>query len=680
MLCGVAILLFTCSKKSTNPDNGNPPDDHHPPYDTVLNISYTADSSRSVSQYMSEAAGGSITANDKDGVTFTLTIPPHALSANTTISITPFSFLRIAGPDTGGCAACTGDDSLCCYRGALFEPSGLILDSPAVLTVQLPSGMGFPFPHGALIVFLDSAGNGYEPCFTTYDTASGLLSAEITHFSGYGTDDERYDRLEEEIYQAGEQLSASVGTWEFYINLQPLKSLHLICNSCANPKLPLNSCFPDLVTEIEKIVLNCYSQHAAMVRGKAALQEPCDAMINLHMCITNMLSLFELGAWENAASFESIKSDLRTDLTSLVYAAGNEGHRLCEADSCEQGMPLLACASDAIRLSYVTGIAIDDQFCANVNNWMIACQCGIDVSIFADKNVAHKIAVSPGDAENCIVRYSAAVHSNVTNDPVSGIHVQFHALSGSVGTQFIGSGDTDEEGYCEIIFRGTEFDPDCPAGPTQRVFAVAADQSKAYYSDTVAVEIRGLKVAVTVDFRFEHRLESENIPGYVEVATGVINGTVTAPGRGVTQNPDCVEGNYTRTWTAELTDPRGGIASQGRMITGATVGASLAVCRADSSVVVPGTSVSVPLLSSVTVQMGFLEAWFGAEWSGVSYGNSFCDTLTGGYFDCGDRWYCTPVITPPVFIPSNGSFEPFRFSQDTLHNVVSQTVTVSPVF
>ncbi|MCX6827697.1 MAG: hypothetical protein NT002_00195 [candidate division Zixibacteria bacterium] len=676
-VCILGLLLLTCSKKSTNPPENNPP------VRTPFTISYTADPARTASAHIAAAVGGSLTALDKDSVAFELTIPPYALPSDTTISITPFSFLRIGGPGGDTCPTCTDSGSLCCYRGAVFEPSGLVLDSPAVLTVRLPKHFGFPYPHGALIVYLDSASKSYQSCFTTYDTAAGWLRAEITHFSGYGTDDERYDRFEEEIYQAGEKLSSDVGTWAFYIDLYPLKQLRFTCDGCDHPDLPLNACYPDLITAIEKIVLDAYTRHAALIRGKAVLQEPCDALVNLYMCFGNIDALFEVwGPWSNFDDFGPIKNDLRNDYVALVYKTGNEGHRLCEADSCDAGMELLACAHDAIRLSNHSGIDFDDEFCASINNWMINCQCGFDVSIFSDKDVVHKIAVSEGDAENCIVRYSAGVHNNVTNEPVESAHVQFYELTGPVGTHFIGSGDTDSTGRCEIIYEGSDFAVECGDNTIHRVFAEVVHSSKVYYSDTVSVAVRGLRIAVSVDFQAHHKVTGdENNPGYLEEATGSIIGTITGPGNASGFDSSCWDGGFSIVWTREYENPFIKVSSVGRLLNPKTAFYPVAGYTTDSTVIVPGTSVSVKLLTTISAHLNFLATYYAVERSGTTDGRTYCDTTSecifgGGYWN----WYVLGFATPPVFQVTDGSCEPFHWTRDTLGTTSSQTVIVDPIF
>ncbi len=662
-----AITLLTCSKKSSGPAGPEPP------VRTPFEITYTADPSRSVSQRISASAGGTIEVRNADSVTFNLSIPPHALRLDTTITITPLSVLEIGGPTGAVCAGCIAPDSMCCHHGALFEPAGLRLDSSAVITVQFPPGKGFPFAHDAAVVYFDSAAGRYAPCITTCDSAAGRLLARITHFSGYGSDDPSYDQQEEAIYQALDLATGYINSpMLFYPIMRDLEASYFWCSGHGDPNALVYS---DLMNVIENQTLTLWTRLVNLQRQNASNQNSCDAMYTLHPVWATLKDYAtESGiTFSNASQFSSLALAIKSDLMTYFNETAQKGRQLCLSDSCDAGREQLSCA-----LTHQDVIS-DQALLDTVGNWLLACnQCGVDVAIYADKGLVHKVAVSEGDAENCVVRYSAGVHNNVTNEPIRNSHVQFHELSGPVGTHFIGSCDTDSLGHCEIIFRGADSDRECQEDVNQRVFAEAVYNNKAYYSDTVTVAIKGLRLAVTIDFHYDHR--AEGAQGYLEAASASIIGTVTATGVAITQNPFCMEGNYTRTWTAQYEYPVQQTSSTGRMVSSPTVQMSLATCRTDSSAVVPGTTISVPRLSSVTVGTGALEAWFAVEWSGANMGNSYCDTSTADYFDCGDRWYCTPINTPPVFYPVNGTFEPYRYTQDTLGNTVTQTVTVNPVF
>lgn len=671
--CVLAVSLLTCSKKSTGPDEPKPP------VRTPFEISYTADPSDAISQHILADAGGTIAAYDEDSVAFTLIVPPHALPSDTTVTITPLSSLSIGGPGGDSCPACTSWDFLCCYHGALFEPSGLILDSAVTLTVSFPLGAPMPFAYHPLIAFLDSSENRCEAAYTEIDTVANTLSAQLIHFSGYFVDDGRYDRLEEEVYAAAERLIATIGTDGFYIELWPMINLQ---HTCSIPIIYMGDTivYPDLAASIEKIMLDAYARHAKMISDKSFTQPLCDAISSLYPCFMN---IDNLAGFSNFSEFGPINGSLRSDYIVFVNNAANEGHRLCEADSCDQGMELLACAHEAIRLSLYSEINFDPDFCASVNNWMLECQCGIDVSIYADKEVVHKIAVSESDAENCIVRYSAGVHNNVTNEPVEGVLVQFHELIGPHGTHFIGSGDTDSEGRCEIIYKGSDFDVECGDNVNHRVFAEVIHNSKAYYSDTVSVAVRGLRIAVSVNFQSQHSVTGgENNPGYSEEASGSIIGTITGPGNAMYFDSSCWEGGFSMDWTMALENPSVQQSSVGRLLNPKTAFYAVAGYTTNSTVTVPGTSVSVKLLTTIITHLNSLKMPYAVEWSDVEHGTAYCDTSSECVFGgCGLlHWWTLGLATPPTFQVTGGTCEPFHWTRDTLGTTSSQTVTVEPIF
>jgi hypothetical protein len=341
-------------------------------------------------------------------------------------------------------------------------------------------------------------------------------------------------------------------------------------------------------------------------------------------------------------------------------------------------MELLACAHEAIRLSSYSHINFDLDFCASVNNWMINCKCGIDVSIYTDKDVVHKIALSAVDAENCIVRYSVGVHNNSTEEPVEGADVDLIELVPPAGERYIGYGRTDSDGHCEIIYEASDFGASCMLEQSNHVFAGVTVASKRYYSDTVSVVFKPLRVATSIDFQYHHKVEGSE--GYMEEATASITGTVTGPACGMF-DPSYWEGGFTRSWTCAFENPFQHASQVGRMLSPPLVLEPIAEFFADSLVTVPGTSIEVRELSAIHVHMGTVKGLVSVEFSGSTNGVAYCDTVNETVFGCGGHYYCTSVheIYPP-FLPINGSFEPFRWALDTLGNTATQTVIVRPVF
>jgi hypothetical protein len=127
-------------------------------------IKATADTSRqsSVTYDPGAVTPATISASDAKGYTWTLSIPPQALPAVTTITLTPDQ--TIAGPSGRGLAS-----------GVAFGPDGLVFAKPVTMTVTPPAGV-----------------TGVIPLYTVQADGSGLELAQMTakntatifHFSG----------------------------------------------------------------------------------------------------------------------------------------------------------------------------------------------------------------------------------------------------------------------------------------------------------------------------------------------------------------------------------------------------------------------------------------------------------------------------------------------------------------
>jgi hypothetical protein len=384
--CVLAVLLLTCSKKSTNP-----PDDNNPPIDTTFSVSYVADQQRAVQQHISAQSGGSVIAIDKDGAQIQLDIPAHAIVSDADITIIPFSSLQISGPGGAGCGGCDGTDSLCCFKGALFEPSGLVLDSSATLTITFPPGTELPFQERPVIVFLDSASDRYEVEYTQIDALFRSLTTQIVHFSGYATDDGKVEELEAEIYQIADSLTKYIGTDRFYSFLYPMTSLH---DHCRLPVIFMGDTivYPDLAAAIERIMLDAYDRHAKAIQSQAFEQPPCDGLFDLRVCIRNLSDFVDPregvgGGWSNHDAFSTIEANTEGDFDALFRKTALEGKRLCDNDSCAAGRDLLFCALG--ELGRDGSIHIDSvllPFKDTVGNWALTC-CKLQIILEADKNV-----------------------------------------------------------------------------------------------------------------------------------------------------------------------------------------------------------------------------------------------------------------------------------------------------
>ncbi len=112
--------------------------------------------------------GGTLSATSSAGIVYTLTVPPDGLAVPQTITLTPVTAianLTLAGGLVGGVD---------------LEPSGLVLDAPATLTI---SANTVP-PAGQLAIAIGYAGDAAAimPAFHRHE--AGVWTLPISHFSG----------------------------------------------------------------------------------------------------------------------------------------------------------------------------------------------------------------------------------------------------------------------------------------------------------------------------------------------------------------------------------------------------------------------------------------------------------------------------------------------------------------
>ena len=111
-----ALLLISCSGGDTGPSGPSSPSNPSPPAfpqtPKPANVTTTTDPGRTASARIT-VSGGTLQATGSDGTVYTLTIPPDALLADTTISMTPLT--GASGLDLSGGR----------FLGVQFEPDGL---------------------------------------------------------------------------------------------------------------------------------------------------------------------------------------------------------------------------------------------------------------------------------------------------------------------------------------------------------------------------------------------------------------------------------------------------------------------------------------------------------------------------------------------------------------------------
>ena len=163
-------------------------------------MSPSPDSDRAVSDAITAAAGGTLSATAANGTVFTLEVPPNALLSDRTITMTPVVSIGSL-PFSGGLVA-----------GVSLEPSGLSLMRAAHLTITPPS----PISQAEETAF---AWNGSGEDFFLYPpvAARGDLQLSVLHFGGYGvgrgTDAERQAQAGREPVGDDDRLSHRIALY-----------------------------------------------------------------------------------------------------------------------------------------------------------------------------------------------------------------------------------------------------------------------------------------------------------------------------------------------------------------------------------------------------------------------------------------------------------------------------------
>jgi hypothetical protein len=135
------------------------------PKPRVMNVTVAVDSAHGASVVVGKA-GGTVTAREADGTELTLALPPDAVQADTTITVTPVSSLR--GLPKG----------LKLAAGVQFGPEGLALEKAGTLTLAgaragTPRGLAW-FASGKALSRYPSGRSG------------SAVTMRVTHFSGVG--------------------------------------------------------------------------------------------------------------------------------------------------------------------------------------------------------------------------------------------------------------------------------------------------------------------------------------------------------------------------------------------------------------------------------------------------------------------------------------------------------------
>lgn len=518
MLCAAA-----CEDSVVGPEPETSPES--------FSVSYTADPSRAVSVEIEAATGGTVTAIDAGGVSFRLDIPPGALAADTTVTVTPLSSLMFTGPGSGACPGCGADDSTCCHRGALFEPSGIEFDEPATLTIGFPAGEPFPFDTLGMIVLFDPPRNGYCACCTELDEGGKTLTTPIYHFTGYGADNPDCCRLWG-IYS--EINHTILGIWEhgpcdlftYCFSLEQLLGLRASIQTC-EPGGGGAQCRPmcgDLEENIdaainESLPLYCGRIDEEYPAAEATITTTGDA-VRFFDCLWRLGSRDPLNRVGPAAS--GLLPHIRQMATTLVQTAREE----CRQYHCDEGKAILRFVRELCTSGYID----DPAFLADVEKLYDDCCGAQNLTLSIDKSMILWYVTSEADEPMAYATITATLTTS-TGEPVEGQYVSMgydHYLFN------VGDGRTDENGELRVLITGGKVG-DALSSCLQHVNLTI--QAKSYsdelheyvYSNELTSTFVNPVVTTTVDYSYTYE--------YYDDSEHYGNASATISGTGWTYAP-----------------------------------------------------------------------------------------------------------------------------------------------
>lgn len=162
-----------------------------------INLQPQLDTAHAVSQFVTVAAGATLTTTGADGSRYTLTLPVDSVLFDVTVTMTPVKALGDL-PADGGLKA-----------GVQLEPDGMSLGVPATLDIVPAS----PVAVSEEISFSYS-GNGHQAYAYGMDANASRTRFTILHFSGWGvgggTDAQRTSMFQSRVDSARDRISQRV--------------------------------------------------------------------------------------------------------------------------------------------------------------------------------------------------------------------------------------------------------------------------------------------------------------------------------------------------------------------------------------------------------------------------------------------------------------------------------------
>jgi hypothetical protein len=467
-----AVMALSCSGCS---DSGTGPDAEIPPvvYGGLV-IGYITDDAAAASGDISPEAGGTVVATGSNGVAYTLAVSPGAVGSMETVTITPLSKLTIGIKDSSEV------DTSACLVGAMFEPTGLVFDSTAVLTVTYSkSGLNCTLTDEFCIVHIDSSEAFYEIIPTTVNPGVPSLTCTITHFSGYGTDDPDYGFLKHLIEQTAKYGQDFPGD-------DVLGKLMSYAGQAAGMGW---DDLRDLAWQGSKPILDYLVTRAIHY----AQQDPGESTL------TGLRHYLDPAI---AMGFTDIEGRLRIAIDRLVRDVAANGNALCGQGDHAQGKALLRKALEWA----MAGAVSDPAFIEQIDEWLSDCG-DITVVLSADKLTANTGTLTTVGAEAAIVTFYVTVTS-VMGDPIEDCTVHLHSDGGGGFTVCSHQGG----GVYTAMITGSAYGgSSCPPHELTRNFhAEVTYKGKRHVSDVLPIIFLDLKItsSMTYSYTYNYRYDT----------------------------------------------------------------------------------------------------------------------------------------------------------------------------
>lgn len=568
----MGILISVCSDEtivSGDTDNDNDP------IDSVFSISMTTDNSFTTSQTINSETGGDISLTNANGVIFTLLIPPYSLPNDTEIILTALESFDISGPVDFGCVDSSGGSNFC-FEGIVCEPSGLVFDSGATLTVQFPSGTSFSIDSSITITYFDTVDQIVYPYQVSLDSTNRTISCTLYHFSGYVTssvpyisEDQLCGMLNSQFYSLKSSMELAILPEQFINSLLmflDLKRQNHYVNSY-NPLFPTN----DLVVECPgfnatvdaeiPLLLNTFWSNLASYWSEQNV-EYISHMISDYNTMYEAMSI--MPDYTSQQTMESILNQMKLNISNRIKTLAQSGQELCGSNQseCEDGIDILSQVlaygdqGFVVTSSYV----VDTDYLAQVENWINDC-CETDynlaISLPASSQVyrfVHNMDSYYGDP----YAYVCTVNVKVTGaygTPAEGVSVRL-GREGTTAT--IATKLSDANGNAGFIISPRSIDWICQEFETWNLNAKYYDTEREEWTDPVGnAEVMFINTTVTTTINYQFTYEwvaGEYSSNAYASAVGSGSGPIREIG---TCSPNC-NGTIYRTYSYQNCNPQDG--------------------------------------------------------------------------------------------------------------------------